>query len=53
MLQDAFRTDVRPLMAEARGATAAPSSRLAPTGTLGYRRSMIEERGLASVATGL
>ena len=52
-LQSAFRTDVRPLIAEARRRNGAAIAPLDAYRALGYRRSMIEERGLASVATGL
>lgn len=52
-LQSAFRTDVRPLIAEARCRNGAAIAPLDAYRELGYRRSMIEERGLASVATGL
>ena len=53
LLQDAFRIDVRPLVAEARRANGAAIEPLEAYRSLGYRRAMIEERGLASVATGL
>jgi L-rhamnose isomerase/sugar isomerase len=52
-LQTAFRTDVRPLIAEARRRNGAAIAPLEVYREVGYRRSMIEERGLASVATGL
>ncbi len=52
-LQSAFRTDVRPLIAEARRRNGAAIAPLDAYRELGYRQSMIEERGLASVATGL
>ncbi len=53
LLQDAFRIDVRPLVAEARRANGAAIEPLEAYRSLGYRRAMIEERGLTSVATGL
>lgn len=53
ILQDAFRTDVRPLIAEARRRNGAAIDPLEAYRTIGYRRSMIERRGRASVATGL
>jgi L-rhamnose isomerase / sugar isomerase len=53
LLQDAFRIDVRPLVAEARRANGAAIEPLEAYRSLGYRRAMIDERGLASVATGL
>jgi L-rhamnose isomerase/sugar isomerase len=53
VLQDAFRIDVRPLVAEARRAKGGAIEPLAAYRSLGYRQAMIEERGLASVATGL
>ena len=53
LLQDAFRIDVRPLVAEARRAKGAAIEPLEAYRSLGYRQAMIEERGLASVATGL
>ena len=53
LLQDAFRIDVRPLVAEARRRKSGAIEPLAAYRSLGYRREMIEERGLASVATGL
>ncbi len=52
-LQTAFRTDIRPLIAEARRRNGAAIAPLKVYREVGYRRSMIEERGLASVATGL
>jgi L-rhamnose isomerase/sugar isomerase len=52
-VQSAFRTDVRPLLAEARRRNGAAIAPLDVYREIGYRRSMIEERGLTSVATGL
>jgi len=53
LLQDAFRTDVRPLVAEARRRAGGAISPLEAYRSVGYRAAMIEERGLVSVATGL
>lgn len=53
MLQDAFRTDVRPLVAEARRRGGGAIAPLDAYRSVGYRAAMIEERGLVSVATGL
>jgi L-rhamnose isomerase/sugar isomerase len=53
LLQDAFRIDVRPLVAEARRAGGGAIAPLEAYRSLGYRQAMISERGLASVATGL
>ena len=53
VLQDAFRTDVRPLAAEARRRRGGAIAPLQAYRAVGYRSAMIEERGLASVATGL
>jgi L-rhamnose isomerase/sugar isomerase len=53
ILQAAFRTDVRPLVAEARRRGGGAIAPLEAYRDLGYRVAMIEERGLASVATGL
>jgi L-rhamnose isomerase/sugar isomerase len=53
LLQDAFRIDVRPLVAEARRAGGGAIAPLEAYRGLDYRRAMIEARGLASVATGL
>jgi L-rhamnose isomerase/sugar isomerase len=53
MLQDAFRTDVRPLVAEARRRGGGAIAPLDAYRAVGYRAAMIEQRGLVSVATGL
>jgi L-rhamnose isomerase/sugar isomerase len=53
VLQSAFRTDVRPLVAEARRRQGAAIAPLTAYRALGYRQQMIERRGMASVATGL
>jgi L-rhamnose isomerase/sugar isomerase len=52
-LQDAFRVDVRPLIAEARRRNGGAIDPLGAYREIGYRQARIEERGLASVATGL
>ena len=53
LLQAAFRTDVRPLVAEARRRNGGAIAPLEVYRSVGYRRAMIDERGLASVASGL
>ena len=53
ILQRAFRTDVRPLAAEARRRNGAALQPLAAYRTLGYREEKIAERGSDTVATGL
>lgn len=53
ILQDAFRTDVRPLVAEARRRTGAAIDPLATYRAVGYRSATIERRGSGTVATGL
>jgi L-rhamnose isomerase/sugar isomerase len=53
VLQRAYRTDVRPLVAEARHRNGAARDPMTAIRRLGYRRSMIEERGTRSVASGL
>ena len=53
VLQDAFRTDVRPLVAEARRRTGAAVAPLNAYRDLGYRSAKVAERGSGSVATGL
>jgi L-rhamnose isomerase/sugar isomerase len=53
ILQSAFRSDVRPLVAEARRRGGGAIDPLAAYRSLGYRAAMIEERGSESVATGL
>lgn len=52
-LQAAFRTDVRPLVAEARRRNGAALSPLSTYRRLGYRRSAANERGSGHAATGL
>ena len=53
ILQAAFRTDVRPLAAEARRRNGAALAPLAAYRALGYRDARIAERGRSTVATGL
>ncbi|MND45834.1 hypothetical protein D3C80_366980 [compost metagenome] len=53
ILQQAFRTDVRPLLAEARLRTGAALDPISLFRTLGIREKLVEERGRNSVATGL
>lgn len=53
LLQDAFRADVRPLVAEARRRAGGAIAPLTAYRDSGYRAAMIEDRGSDSVATGL
>src|SRR5919106_6910838 len=53
VLQAAFRTDARPLLAEARRRSGAAIAPLAAYRALGYRRARIAERGRDTIATGL
>ncbi|HYZ98282.1 MAG TPA: TIM barrel protein [Acidimicrobiales bacterium] len=53
VLHRAFRTDVRPLVAEARRRNGAALDPLATYRAAGYRAATIAERGADSVATGL
>ncbi|HEX6300210.1 MAG TPA: TIM barrel protein [Acidimicrobiia bacterium] len=53
ILQSAFRTDVRPLIAEARRRAGGAIDPLTAYRQSGYRARKIEERGSESVATGL
>ena len=53
LLQTAFRTDVRPLVAEARRRAGGAIAPLEAYRESGYRAMMIEERGSESMATGL
>lgn len=53
ILQDAFRTDVRPLVAEARRRAGGSLQPLALYRNLSVRRQLIGERGTKTVATGL
>jgi len=53
ILQDAFRTDVRPLVAEARRRAGGALQPLALFRHLNVRQQLIAERGLKTVATGL
>ncbi|MGH2636332.1 MAG: sugar isomerase [Actinomycetota bacterium] len=52
-LQTAFRTDARPLLAEARRRNGAAIAPLATYRAVGYRDARIAERGRDTVATGL
>ena len=52
-MQDAFRTDVRPLVAEARRRAGAALNPLALYRQLNVRQHLIDERGAKTVATGL
>jgi L-rhamnose isomerase/sugar isomerase len=53
VLHRGFRTDVRPLVAEARRRNGAALDPLATYRALGYREAVIAERGADAVATGL
>jgi L-rhamnose isomerase/sugar isomerase len=53
VLHRAFRTDVRPLVAEARRRNHAALDPIATYRALGYRAQKIRERGLHAVATGI
>jgi L-rhamnose isomerase/sugar isomerase len=53
VLHRGYRTDVRPLVAEARRRNGAALEPLATFRTLGYRQAKIAERGADTVATGL
>ncbi len=53
VIQDAFRTDVRPLVAEARRRQGAAIDPLLAYRAVGYRQAKIDERGVDTVATGL
>jgi L-rhamnose isomerase/sugar isomerase len=53
VLHAAYRSDVRPLVAEARRRNGAARSPLTTFRRLGYRAAMVTERGEASVASGL
>jgi L-rhamnose isomerase/sugar isomerase len=53
LLQDAFRTDVRPVVAEARRRNHAALTPLATFRRCGYRGAVTAERGDDSVSTGL
>lgn len=53
ILQDAFRTDVRPLLAEARLKAGGALSPINAYRTLDVRNQLIDERGKHTVATGL
>jgi len=53
LLQDAFRTDVRPLLAEARIRNQASCDPIVFYRDLKIRKTLIEERGVKTIATGL
>ena len=53
VLQAAYRTDVRPLVAEARRRNGAALDPLRTFRRLGYRAAALDERGAGTVATGL
>jgi L-rhamnose isomerase/sugar isomerase len=53
VLQAAYRTDVRPLVAEARRRNGAALDPLRTFRQLGYRAAALDERGTGTVATGL
>ncbi|MBO9661212.1 MAG: sugar isomerase, partial [Chitinophagaceae bacterium] len=53
ILQDAYRTDVRPLVAEARLRAGGALSPIALYRSLKVRENLIKDRGLVTVATGL
>ena len=53
VLQAAYRSDVRPLVAEARRRNGAALAPLVAFRRLGYRAAMLAERGAESIATGL
>jgi L-rhamnose isomerase/sugar isomerase len=53
VLHRAYRTDVRPLVAEARRRNGAALAPLAAYRGLGYRRAVTEQRGTSTLATGL
>ena len=53
ILQEAFRTDVRPLVAEARRRAGGALNPLALFRSLNVRQQLIGERGAKTVATGL
>jgi len=53
VLQRAYRTDVRPMVAEARRRNRAALSPLSTYRALGYREAVVRERGTSGGATGL
>jgi L-rhamnose isomerase/sugar isomerase len=53
ILQRAYRTDVRPVVAEARRRNGASLSPLSTYRALGYREAVVRERGASGGATGL
>ncbi len=53
VLHAAYRSDVRPLVAEARRRNGAALAPLSAYRSLGYRRAAVDERGAAATSTGL
>ena len=53
ILQNAYRTDVRPLLAQARSLSGGALDPLKSYRSLKIREILIKERGMNSVATGL
>lgn len=53
VLQRAYRSDVRPIVAEARRRNGAAREPLTAFRRVGYRRAMLDERGTDTTATGL
>lgn len=53
IIQDAFRTDLRPLLAEARVRSGAALDPIGAYREMGVRKQLIRERGEKTVATGL
>jgi L-rhamnose isomerase/sugar isomerase len=53
ILQNAYRTDVRPLVAQARSLAGGALQPVALFRKLGVRDNLIKERGLKTIATGL
>lgn len=53
VLQRAYRTDARPIVAEARSRNGAARDPLTTFRSIGYRRAMIDERGVDANASGL
>lgn len=53
VLQQAYRTDPRPIVAEARSRNGAARDPLTTFRRIGYRRAMIDERGVDANASGL
>jgi L-rhamnose isomerase/sugar isomerase len=53
ILQNAYRTDVRPLLAEARHRNGGALDPVRAFRALGVRKQLISERGMKTVSTGL